>query len=513
LPPIVIQTLPSPLSPIASFVGGTLFSYLVATVIFGIGLALGALVHVSAPVQITTHSPSAPSPRYSTPSMVGRITATVDCQWGDPTTETVLGAYVPLGRRYALSAGLLEITCDSGAKVILQGPVTYEVESSAGGYLAVGKLTARLEEKSEDGSQRSEVRGQRSEAANQNSEIISHKSFAVRTPTAIVTDLGTEFGVEVTADGQTTSHVYRGSVRLQAALPDGTVRGEGRTLFANQAARVERDKQGKGVPFIVVGAPPKPVAFLREIPKVTIKTLDLVDVVAGGDGFSGRRNGGIDPTNGKQVTAFDTKSQSPKSGDGQYHRVEGLPLVDGIFIPDGTKKDVQVDSAGHRFDGFQGTANKTWQYIWAAGTMPSEVSTRLDGIDYAKPPHGLLYMHASNAITFDLEAVRHVHPDCKLLRFRAAAANLEPGQYHDMADIWVLVDGKARFRRQQVDSYSGVFAVVVPIGEKDRFLTLAATDGGNGIISHDWIMFGDPRLEMTPVGTADAKETAKLRQE
>ena len=40
----------------------------------------------------------------------------------------------------------MEITYDTGAKVILQGPVTYEVESD-GGYLSVGKLTARLEKK------------------------------------------------------------------------------------------------------------------------------------------------------------------------------------------------------------------------------------------------------------------------------------------------------------------------------------------------------------------------------
>ena len=38
----------------------------------------------------------------------------------------------------------MEITYNTGAKVILQGPVTYEVESN-GGYLAVGKLTGKLE--------------------------------------------------------------------------------------------------------------------------------------------------------------------------------------------------------------------------------------------------------------------------------------------------------------------------------------------------------------------------------
>ena len=62
---------------------------------------------------------------------------------------------VPLGRKYELASGLMEITYDTGAKVILQGPVTYEVESH-GGYLSVGKLTGELEKKVEGGSGKSE---------------------------------------------------------------------------------------------------------------------------------------------------------------------------------------------------------------------------------------------------------------------------------------------------------------------------------------------------------------------
>ena len=53
---------------------------------------------------------------------------------------------VSLGDKFALASGLMEITYDTGAKVILQGPVTYEVESN-GGYLAVGKLTGKLEKR------------------------------------------------------------------------------------------------------------------------------------------------------------------------------------------------------------------------------------------------------------------------------------------------------------------------------------------------------------------------------
>ena len=52
------------------------------------------------------------------------------------------------------------------------------------------------------------------------------------------------------------------------------------------------------------------------------------------------------------------------------------------------------------------------------------------------------------------------------------------------ADIWVFVDGQVRFRRRQINRCNGAFSIAIPLGENDRFLTLAATDGGNGI---DWI--------------------------
>ena len=46
----------------------------------------------------------------------------VDCRWTDPAAVAADRDLVALGRKYDLASGLLEITYDSGAKVILQGP-------------------------------------------------------------------------------------------------------------------------------------------------------------------------------------------------------------------------------------------------------------------------------------------------------------------------------------------------------------------------------------------------------
>ena len=156
---------PSP--PVLGFLGNTIHgtvsyfssgwpvAYLVATVIFGIGLLIGSIVPVSQPAQVARQS-SVPNRVVAEPKteLVGRITGMVDCRFDQrseisdsktqgPRPKTL----VSLGDKFALVSGLMEITYDTGAKVILQGPVTYEVESPTGGFLSVGKLTARLEKK------------------------------------------------------------------------------------------------------------------------------------------------------------------------------------------------------------------------------------------------------------------------------------------------------------------------------------------------------------------------------
>ena len=53
-----------------------------------------------------------------------------------------------LGRQaIALASGLMEITYDTGAKVILQGPVTYEVESTGGGFLSARQADGQVGER------------------------------------------------------------------------------------------------------------------------------------------------------------------------------------------------------------------------------------------------------------------------------------------------------------------------------------------------------------------------------
>ena len=64
------------------FSSGWPVAYMVATVVFGIGLLVGSVVHVSEPVQVARRS-SVPGGAVAEPrtELVGRITGMVDCKW------------------------------------------------------------------------------------------------------------------------------------------------------------------------------------------------------------------------------------------------------------------------------------------------------------------------------------------------------------------------------------------------------------------------------------------------
>ncbi len=238
-----------------SDLGGWLFSYAAATVITGMLVLSAWMYKVSLHGEVAL-APPAPATKYiipPQPMLVGRITREAGCRWADGQPAPL--AAVSLGRKYELASGLMEISYESGAKVILQGPCIYEINSAAGGFLSLGKLTARVEKKTEGGRGKAEEESpslQISKSSNPNSPFpLPPSSFVVRTPTAVVTDLGTEFGVEVSKEGATTSHVFLGRVSLVAVGAGGEKQGREVLLEAEQSARVEKAAEG-GEPTVTV---------------------------------------------------------------------------------------------------------------------------------------------------------------------------------------------------------------------------------------------------------------------
>jgi hypothetical protein len=159
------------------------------------------------------------------PMYVGRITEMVDCQWASGESAPSRLDYVAVGRKFHLESGLIEITYGMGAGVIIQGPAIYEVCSN-GGMLITGRLTGRMDSTKKNATA----------TPTPSSPNYTSPKFSIRTPTTMVVDLDTEFGLEVAENGSTTSYVFCGSIELHPFNMD-----EQRPLLLTEkeAARVE----------------------------------------------------------------------------------------------------------------------------------------------------------------------------------------------------------------------------------------------------------------------------------
>ncbi len=286
IPPIIIDPGPvlrTPWFSLHPFVGSPLFCYAAATLITGAAILGGWLYKISHEYPLgggPQPAIAAVAPPGQPPELVGRVTGMADCRWAGPQAAPPGTSAVALGQQYVLDAGLMEISYESGAKVILQGPCAYQVDSPSSGFLSLGRLTARVEKGAGGRGQGSEIGNQKSEISNPQS-LIPNPFFSVRTPTATVTDLGTEFGVEVDRSGATRSHVFQGEVELRVVygLPSPSGRGaggEGRErvipLRENESARVEA---GVGRAVTLTRGTAQASGFARQLPRrVAIKTFN-----------------------------------------------------------------------------------------------------------------------------------------------------------------------------------------------------------------------------------------------
>ena len=145
-------------------------------------------------------------------SDVARITATRNCLWAETAKNLGFGSKLLSGERLDLANGLVEITFNDGAVVVLEGPATFDVNAPGRAELHEGRLTAVVPERAH--------------------------GFQVATARMNVVDLGTEFGVMAEPEGTAEVHVFNGLVKAQLLDERGN---KVRTMELNtsQAARIE----------------------------------------------------------------------------------------------------------------------------------------------------------------------------------------------------------------------------------------------------------------------------------
>jgi hypothetical protein len=396
-------------------------------------------------------------------SSAATLTRVVDAKWG--AQPSAIGARLPAHTRLSLTAGYAELTFDAGAVVVVEAPAEFVLQSPGVMSLLSGKLAATVPPPAH--------------------------GFTVVTPSASVTDLGTQFGMMVSGDDQTRVEVFVGTVRASGRGDgsDSAPANPGQLLVAGQAAVLS----SAAVTVDPAGASPQRYAWSLAD---DVASLDLVDLFSGGDGTTALHRAGIDPVTG----GFATDILPQRYGDDVYHRVYERPVIDGCFVPDGRQGPMAIDSAGDRFL-FSAASGFTDYIIWGGGAIPMPPdaplpsSSRLGKVDYSQPGHDLIFMHANAGVTFDLNVIRTLHPASEIASFQFVSGNSYAAKgLHSEAELFVIVNGETRFRRKLKNTDAPV-PVNLPLSAGDRFLTLAVTEDGNGTYG-DWIVFADPKLEI-----------------
>jgi len=138
------------------------------------------------------------------------LTRATDCIWDGPARPEP-GDRLAAGG-LSLRKGMAEITLASGVNLLMEAPATIELVDAARSVLNVGRIVARVPP--------------------------TAAGFAVDTPRARIVDRGTEFGVDVQADGETVVQVFDGAVVAELKKPDPSDKGS-RRLVAGETMRID----------------------------------------------------------------------------------------------------------------------------------------------------------------------------------------------------------------------------------------------------------------------------------
>jgi ferric-dicitrate binding protein FerR (iron transport regulator) len=165
---------------------------LVAAMLLGIGLAVLA----------------SRAARRGRGGEVAMLVEARDVVWGAGQPSLAVGTR--LGPRdIRCASGTFKLLFDAGALVSLEGPADLRILSGMRILAVRGRITAHVDGRA--------------------------KGFAIETPTTLVVDQGTEFGVDIDASGQTEVVVFRGLVDLARSEP------------ADRPAPIKRLGQGEGM--------------------------------------------------------------------------------------------------------------------------------------------------------------------------------------------------------------------------------------------------------------------------
>ena len=385
-------------------------------------------------------------------------------------------------KSYRLKYGFAELKFDNNAKVTIEGPAEFQITSEDRIKMKYGYAYSTVPP-----------------------EAIG---FSILTPSAMVIDLGTQFGVQISYQGDTELHVLKGKTTLITGKDDSKSSVE---VIGGVAKKVTRYNSK------VTDIACDERLFVRDIDSTTNliwrgrPTLNLADIVGGGNGWgSGVLELGIDAITGKIGNFI----SNDRRGEGKYVSVKN-PFIDGVFVPQGKNHDQVITSEGHYFlecprtndvcysSIINGYGKDLVDYEWRAP------HGKLGNKPYGTAEYPAIFMHANLGITFDLKAIRESLPEGDIVRFTTDVGLSSDTPREGNFDVWVLVDGELRESQLRIQDPGKVYFFEVPISDQDRFLTLVSTDGedydheGGLATDSDWCVFANPCLELLLEDKAD----------
>ncbi len=186
--------------------------------------------------------------RPATDDTIVVVKASLHGQWADGI-EVGTGSKLNAGR-WELQSGLIELETGTGTTLLLEGPASIELNDKLHARLISGNLVVRMPK--------------------------GKSGFVVDMPRMKITDLGTEFGVSVSADGESRVQVYDGKVSAES---NGTARkelGAGETMLCSLNGEMKPAKFNADR-FIRTFPPVKP-GFQAGGPLYNKSTLESVNV-------------------------------------------------------------------------------------------------------------------------------------------------------------------------------------------------------------------------------------------
>ncbi len=444
-----------------------------ALIWLGLAAAIALMVYLGWPEQpsIPAGTGIARLDKPSTDGVFARPIDTFQAVWEDGGQPDPAGM---TAGRYRLVQGEARLQLADGTRIKVLGPAEFSLGLTGEMDLHAGELVV--------------------DASN------SVAGFRVNTPSGAVRSPDARFGLEVVDALTTETEAINGAIQVAALSSD---RGLGAFTEVSQAQAARLDLQTGQVDTIQSGGDRFSMDYVRVI--------DLVDIVAGGDGTGDRRNAGIDPQTGLWSDMPPRSADWTVLGDGRLHSVSRCPLVAGVVIPAVQGTPTELDPIGHRFDGLTVSNCSSYGPIWGGGYVPvpgaqPELDTLIDGVNYAAPSRGLVRMHANSGLCLDLAEMRRRHPGMTTTRFRTGVSNREatrrsPGEpladLYASVDLWVFVDGRLRVTERDITTADGMIDIDLPLGSNDRYLTLVVTDGLNGT-TFDWVLLCQPRIDLRP---------------